>query len=779
MCVRSGPERSFKMNIGKMWNEKFSREGYLYGKEPNAYIKTVIETLRPGSRILFLGEGEGRNACYAADLGFDVTAIDASEVGLAKLASMAEDMGVHVKTHHMDLAHWQPEETYDAILCSFLHLEDPLRTAVFVKAFSALNVQGVFAGEFFAKTQLQHDSGGPKAEALLYDLQSFEKLKRPWMDCEQLEALSVELDEGAGHQGRADVIRVSFRRNDDPRFKVILPRLTLEALVDRSIAAYGDRPALQTVDGGLSLSYAQLGASIVSLQQRLKGAGIVPGDKVALCSENMPNWGVIYLAVTAMGAVIVPILPDFHDSEIRHIIKHSECKAAFVSAKKREALNEETLEQLVMLVRTEDLSDDSEFEKIGQNKAAERSKRAKKSEKDPQGPEEPYRPYEDDLAAIIYTSGTTGSSKGVMLTHRALAYEALVSQSVIEVHSDDRFLSILPLAHTYECSVGFLLPFAQGAGVFYLSKVPTPKILIDAMAKVRPTVMLSVPLVIEKIFKNRILPAFHKNAFMRLLYRIPFVRKTLHRVAGKKLLQTFGAELRIFGIGGAPLSPMVESFLAEGAFPYCIGYGLTETAPLLAAAAPFKTKLHAIGPAVASVDLRIAEPNAEGIGTIWAKGPNVMLGYYKDEEKSAAVLDEAGWFNTEDLGYLDEDGYLFISGRSKNVIIGPSGENIYPEQIEAAIMENELVEDALVYEADKQLVARIHLNYEQLDEVLEMTHLSESEQRHKIESLLESIKTETNERVSKFSKISRIIEQREPFVKTPTKKIKRYLYTNG
>lgn len=761
------------MKIGKMWNDKFSCEGYLYGTKPNAYLKTVMETLTPGSRILFLGEGEGRNACYAAERGFDVTAIDASDVGLDKLQAMAKERGASVHTVHMDLQHWQPDESYDAVLCSFLHLEEPLRSDVFVKALAALRPEGVFAGEFFATTQLERDSGGPKSEGLLYDVRSFEKLKRPWIDCEVVEAVTVELDEGPGHQGTADVIRVRFRRNTDPRFKVTLPRLTLDALVSRSVAAYGALPALQNIDGSGGLTYAELGDAIVSLQRRMRSAGIAAGDKVALCSENMPNWGVVYLAVTAMGAVIVPILPDFHDNEIRHIIVHSESRALFISSKKREALNEELLEQLNMLVLTDTLEDDADFAPKKQRKSSKRESGV------PVGPEEVYRPYEDDLAAIIYTSGTTGSSKGVMLTQRALAFEALVSQSVIEVTVEDRFLSILPLAHTYECSVGFLLPFANGASVFYLSKVPTPNILIDAMAKVKPTVMLSVPLVIEKIFKNRILPAFHKNAFMRLIYHVPFVRKTLHKVAGKKLLQTFGGSLRIFGIGGAPLSPLVESFLAEARFPYCIGYGLTETAPLLAAAAPFKTKLHAIGPAVASVELKIEDPNDKGVGTVWAKGPNVMLGYYKDEEKSAAVMDEAGWFNTEDLGYIDEDGYLFISGRSKNVIIGPSGENIYPEQIEATIMENELVEDALVYEADKQLVARIHLDYEKVDEVLDIKRQSESEQRHKIETLLETIKNETNERVSKFSRISRVIEQRDPFVKTPTKKIKRYLYTNG
>ncbi|WP_345988452.1 AMP-binding protein [Sulfurimonas sp. HSL1-2] len=763
------------MKIGKVWNEKFSREGFLYGTQPNAYLKEVMDALPRGARILFLGEGEGRNACYAAENGLEAHAIDASEVGLEKLQEMARNRGVTVEVTHLDLAHWEPEETYDAVLCSYLHLEEPLRTAVFVKALSIVNRGGVFAGEFFATSQIERDSGGPKSLDLLYELKSFEKLKRPWFDVETLEACSVELDEGKGHQGLADVIRVCFHRNSDPRFKITLPELTLSALLVRSTAAYGPRPILRNVDGSLTLTYAEFGEAVDALKSRLAAAGINRGDRVALCSENMPNWGVVYFAATTLGAVIVPILPDFHDNEVRHIIAHSQSRAVFVSAKKREALDEGILASIAMLVLTEDLSDDPTFAK----RSPTILEKVKEGVKGSRHTDVLYKPSEDDLAAIIYTSGTTGSSKGVMLTHRALAYEALVSQSVVEVVSDDRFLSILPLAHTYECSVGFLLPMANGASVYYLSKVPTPKILIDAMAQAKPTVILSVPLVIEKIFKNRILPNFHKNALMRTLYAVPFIRRALHKIAGKKLLETFGGELRIFGVGGAPLSPMVEHFLADAAFPYAIGYGLTETAPLLAAGAPYKTKLGAIGPAVTSVDLRIVDPNDKGVGTVWAKGPNVMLGYYKDPVKTAEVLHEDGWFNTEDLGYLDADGYLFLSGRSKNVILGPSGENIYPEQIEAKIMEDELVEDALVYDVEKQLVARIHLNYEKLDEHMDITKLSDTEQHKEIEKLLERIKTETNESVSKFSKIARVIEQREPFVKTPTKKIKRYLYTNG
>ena len=773
------------MGIGKIWDEKFSKEGYLYGKRPNMYLQYIIEKLPPQSEILFLGEGEGRNACFAAKLGHICHAVDASEVGLKKLDAFAKECSVKIDTRLQDLKTWEPEQSYDAVLCSFLHLEEPLRTRTFIKALGALRQNGVFAGEFFAKSQLQRDSGGPKDEKLLYDLHSFEKLKRPGFVCEQLETAAVELDEGKGHQGTADVVRVRFRR--EKFYKIELPSLTLAALLERSASMFSERPALRTLDGSVVLTYGDVGTRIRALQEELASRGIGFGDKIALCSENMPYWGIVYLAVTTMGAVIVPILPDFHDNEIRHIILHAECRAAFVSKKMRDVLDHESMRDLgcVMLVDTL-APDETLCERLNENsmlkKGTEQLNRLKESAMDLAhigSGKIASELCEDDLAAIIYTSGTTGSSKGVMHTHRALAFQATGAQCVIEIFPEDRFLSILPLAHTFECSVGFLVPFANGSSVTYLSKAPTPRLLIDAMGKVRPTFMLSVPLVIEKIFKNRIQPNFMKNALIRRLYRFAFIRKKLHALAGKKLMQTFGGALRFYGIGGAPLSPLVEEFLIEAGFPYSIGYGLTETAPLLAGAAPFRTKYRAIGPALDAVELKIVDPNEAGEGTVYAKGPNVMLGYYKDPEKSAEVLMGDGWFNTEDLGYIDEDGYLFISGRSKNLILGPSGENIYPEQIEAVIGENELVEDVLVYQYENRLVARVYLDYEKLDQMFGIKSMSESEVHERIEALLERLRQETNARVSRFSRISRMIEQKEPFIKTPTKKIKRYLYTEA
>ncbi len=563
-----------------------------------------------------------------------------------------------------------------------------------------------------------------------------------------------------------------------------LPKLTLKALFDYSTKTYADRPAVQFVDTE-PVTYAQLAQNVEILQEMLRTYGIKPGDRVALYSENMPNWSAIYFAVTTMGAVIVPILPDFHTSEAMHIAIHAECKAAFISQKLFEAMLDETQPPEMNLLVIADnlnilkkLSTPSAVDKALKKGGKQLSKAMEKLGKENKENEETIID-EEDLAAIIYTSGTTGSSKGVMLSHKNLVFDATASQKVVDIFSTDRFLSILPLAHTYECTVGMIVPILNGASIHYIQKPPTPTILIKAMSTVKPDFMLTVPLVIEKIYKNKILPNFQKNLLIKMLYAIPFVRKKLNKIAGKKLIETFGGNIRFFGVGGAGLSPTVEKFLREAEFPYCIGYGLTETAPFLAGTTPDKTKLKAIGPVIPGAELELRDQDSEGVGTLWARGPNVMMGYYKDPEKTAEVIDENGWFNTEDIGYLDEDGYFFMSGRAKNIIVGSSGENIYPEQIEAAINAQTFVADSLVYDDKGTLTARIHLDYDKLDEILGVSQKSETKMHAKVDDLLEKIRLEVNENISAFSHIRKVIEQREPFIKTPTKKIKRYLYVEA
>ncbi len=558
-----------------------------------------------------------------------------------------------------------------------------------------------------------------------------------------------------------------------------LPELTLKALFENSIKSYGDSPAVQFVDGSV-VTYEKLAQQVEDIQDILNRYGIEPGDKVALYSENMPNWAVVYFAVTTMGAVIVPILPDFHTSEALHIATHAECKAAFISQKLFENMLDETqppsmnllviLDKLYVLDKLSTSSKiDNVLKKSGDtfNKAMDKLRKDNRSE---------FVVKEDDLASIIYTSGTTGSSKGVMLSHKNIVFDATAAQHFVEIYSQDKFLSILPLAHTYECTVGMVIPILNGASIYYIKKPPTPTILLKAMQSVKPDFILTVPLIIEKIYKNKILPKFQKNIFIKMLYSMPYIRKKLNRIAGKKLIESFGGNIRFFGIGGAGVSPTVEAFLREAKFPYCIGYGLTETAPILAGTNPSRTKYRAIGPAIPGVEFEIRDKDEEDVGTLWVKGPNVMIGYYKDPEKTAEVLEDNGWFNTEDIGYIDEDGYFFMSGRAKNIIVGPSGENIYPEQIESAINAHKLVVDSLVYDNKGILTARIYLDYDKVDEILGIKQKSETKTHEKVDNLLEDIRNEINANSSSFSRIKKVIEQREEFIKTPTKKIKRYLY---
>ena len=553
-----------------------------------------------------------------------------------------------------------------------------------------------------------------------------------------------------------------------------LENFTLPSLLERANNLYADQPSFGKA-GESAMTYAEFYEKTMQMVNLLQENGIKKGDKIVLLSENMPHWSVAYFSVTYFGAVIVPVLPDFHPSDVQHILRHSEAKAVFVSDRHLSTIEEANDASIEFVIKLDDLTivdelTDKDYMSQLKQKTQELKEKISKSSIE--------KPDEDDMAAIIYTSGTTGHSKGVMLSHKNLVTNALSSYSKITILPSDVFLSILPLAHTLECTVGLLVPVLHGSSVYYIDKAPTPSVLLKAFAMVKPTMMVSVPLIIEKIYKNKVLAKFNSSWLLRHLYQIPFFRKKLHKMAGKKLLETFGGRIRFFGIGGAGLSPIVEQFLIEAEFPYIIGYGLTETAPLLAGSVVGeKPKLKSTGTAFAGVELKIKDKNPQtGEGEIIAKGPSVMIGYYKDEEKTAEVLED-GWFLTGDLGYIDEDGFLFISGRSKNVIIGSGGENIYPEQIESIINNNEAVLDSLVMEQDGKLIARIHLDYELIDKMFEANKHPDAKVKKDIANFLEEMRQEVNTQLASFSKITKFVEQIEPFVKTPTKKIKRYLYT--
>ena len=550
-----------------------------------------------------------------------------------------------------------------------------------------------------------------------------------------------------------------------------MTKLTIQALIQESVQKYSDKTSV-VFTGEQNYTYKQLGNDIDLLADLLIDLGIKKGDKVAILSTNMPNWGVAFFAISVIGGIVVPILPDFHEKEIETIIEHSEARILFVSEGLYKNVNQNVLTRIEQLILVDT------FSLIPNGTPAEHlSVLASALPVVTKGNIYP-EVEEEDLASIIYTSGTTGNSKGVMLTHKNLAWTTQQCSTLYQVNSDDRFISLLPLSHTLENTVGFLLPIKYGASIHYLRKPPVASVLLPALQIVKPTIMLAVPLIIEKVFRTKILPKFQKSGTMRFLYSLPAIRKILHQVAAGKLHKTFGGELNFFGIGGAKLDPTVERFLNEGKFPYAIGYGLTETSPLLAGAVVGKTKLGSTGVAVEGVKLRIGDADPlTGEGEIQARGENVMKGYYKAPEITKEVFTEDGWFKTGDRGCFDKNNMLYIKGRIKTMIVGASGENIYPEEIESVINKMRFVLESLVVEKKGKLVAMIHLNMEEVEN--NFKHLKTEAQQfiqEKSEEILKEIHKKVNTEVNKFSRIQQVILQPIPFEKTPTKKIKRFLY---
>ncbi len=560
---------------------------------------------------------------------------------------------------------------------------------------------------------------------------------------------------------------------------------TFRALLAHSAEKYSDQPALSFV-GQKALTYGDVLAQATGLTSLLMSLGIQKGDRVALLGQNMPQWGVAYLAITGMGAVVVPILIDFTEAEIGRILAHSGSRAIIVSEKQAHKLQGEMPECTKAAILLDSLREINlgVLEMVGAVESL--------PESGGQETGEAPVPAEEDLAAILYTSGTTGNPKGVMLSHHNIMSNAINTMGIQKVDRTDRMLSVLPLPHTYECTIGFVIPFMCGAAVYYLEKLPTPAVLLPAMQEIKPTMMLTVPLIIEKVYQNRVLPKLTGSKLMRRLNSSRKVQRFFHRMAGKKIYKAFGGQLHFFGIGGAKLNAQAERFLRDAGFPYAIGYGLTETSPLLAGCSPKLTRYQSTGFSLPDQELKILDPDPEtGEGEILARGPHVMMGYYKDPEATQAVFTPDGWFKTGDLGSMDDDGYLYIKGRIKNIIVSSTGENIYPEEIEAVINNEPLVLESLVYEWRGKLVAKVHLNYDEIDQrYLELKQAagkniqdlkdsaSEAYQqaKEKIQQRLQELQESVNARLNRFSRLNSLEEQDEPFVKTPTKKIKRFLY---
>ncbi len=545
---------------------------------------------------------------------------------------------------------------------------------------------------------------------------------------------------------------------------------------------FRSRIAVDSVDG-TSYTYGEFDRSSRFLASMIYSAGIGKGDHVAILAENSPHWGIAYFGILTAGATTVPILPDFQGREVTTILEHAETRALFVSGKLLNRLSDGLPESVELVVNLDNFKvlDVKDGMVEGLEGKPGMLEKLNLMEGSFPGEEAFYQADPGELAAIIYTSGTTGRSKGVMLSHENILSNAKQSKTIHEVVPEDRFLSMLPLAHSYEATIGFVVPLLNGARIHYLDKLPTPTVLAPVLQKLKPTTILTVPLIIEKIFAAKIQPSLYGSPVMKFLMKIGVTRKLFSRMAVKKLLSFFGGEVRFYGVGGAPLAPFVEAFLLDGKFPYAIGYGLTETSPMLAGFDPHHAIYRSVGTILEGVTVRIDNPDpVTGEGEVVAKGPNVMKGYFKDPEKTAEVFTKDGFFRTGDLGYINQKGILYIRGRLKNMILGSNGENIYPEEIEAVINKEELVNESLVMQSSGKLVARVHLRVEVLEERFKHLQENAADFQHliqeKADEALEELLVRVNQHVARNSRLQLMILQVQPFEKTPTQKIKRFLY---
>jgi len=555
---------------------------------------------------------------------------------------------------------------------------------------------------------------------------------------------------------------------------------TLNELIDRSCDRYGRNSAVGFAFDA-PLSYAEFRRLLLLVAAMLKDSGVKKGDRVAILAENSPQWGIAYFGIVRLGAVAVPILPDFAENDVKHILADAEAKILFTTQRQLEKLYELGGYRPKAIITLDDACDKNHLLPC-ETFTDFLARAGELSDKKRAGLTGPLTA--DDIASTIYTSGTSGHSKAVMLSHRNFIRNVLSTAGILDTPISEvagwTFLSILPMSHCYEFTTSFLLPLAAGARIVYAGKTPTPSILEKICRAEKPTIMCMVPMVMDKIYKKRILPAINDNLILRTAIRMPFLGKAIQRKIGRKLYDFFGGQLKLVAIGGAALNLEVEKFLAAAGFPYLCGYGLTEAAPLVSAG-PWGDPTVAIGSSgkpVRDVEVRITHLNPEtGLGEIEVRGPNVMRGYYKNEKATRETIDPDGWLATGDLGYLDARNNLFIEGRSKSVIVLSHGENIYPEIIEEKINAYAEVIESLVTEENDKLVARVYFDYDRIDE--ETRGQSQQRKLDHIEAMLRHIQREVNEQLPRYSQLHRVGERQEPFVKTATHKIKRYLYTNG
>ena len=538
--------------------------------------------------------------------------------------------------------------------------------------------------------------------------------------------------------------------------------------LEKSFQQHWDRPALSNYQG-MTLFYRDVARRIAKLHIAFSQCGLVRGDKVAICSKNQANWGVSFLAAMTYGAVPVPILHEFKPGNIHYLVNHSEAKVLFVDDVIWEGLSPEEMPGLSVVVQINTFkffyAQTPELWEVRGHLNESFGKKYPNNF----GPDDLdyYTDSADELAMINYTSGTSGFSKGVMIPYRAL-YSNIIFSGQAERHMDchSEVVAMLPSAHMYGMMFEFLFEMTIGAHVHFLTRVPSPKIIMQAFSEIHPSVVIAVPLIIEKIYKSKLKPLIDRN---RVFFKIPFLDKVVQKRFKQELLHSFGGNFEEIILGGAAFNPEVEQFFRSIGFPFTVGYGMTETAPIIAYAHWDKTRPNSCGRAALNMQIRIDSPDPANVpGEVQVKGDNVFLGYYKNEDATAASFTPDGWFKTGDMGVMDKDGYLYLRGRSKCMILGPSGQNIYPEELEAVINNVTYVVDSLVVEDDGALIALVYPDYHQG----ELDGLS----RASLEARISAALPEINKEIPNYAKIKKIEFLPEDFERTPKRSIKRYLY---
>ena len=544
-------------------------------------------------------------------------------------------------------------------------------------------------------------------------------------------------------------------------------------IYEKSFIENWDLPALTNYLTGKTRTYGEMANEIAKLHILFESIGIKKGSKIALCGKDSPEWVIIYMATITYGAVIVPILAEFNPVDISHIVNHSGAEMLFISNHIWEHMEPNSLLKVKAVFSLDDhklMLDRCDGEIMKATRLTTRRFRKKY----PKGFTSYNIKYADrdnsEVCEINYTSGTTGFSKGVMLTGENLAGNVCFGIDTVLHFRSSRALAFLPLAHAYGCAFDMLTPLAVGSHVTLLGKTPSPRILIKAMQEVKPNLVICVPLILEKIYKNQILPLISKGT-MRWTLAVPFLDSLIYSKIRKKLIDVFGGEFEEVIVGGAPLNHEVEEFLHKIKFPFTVGYGMTECGPLISYTPWKEFKVGSSGKTLPMMESKVDSPDPENIpGEICVSGTNVMKGYYKNSKATKEVIDSEGWLHTGDMGTRAADGTLFLKGRSKTMLLSASGQNIYPEEIEAKLNNMPYVTESLVVDRDGQLVGLVYPDYDALDRF----DISVAE----LESTMENIRQELNKLVAPYEKISKIIPMPTEFEKTPKRSIKRFLYTH-